>query len=80
MFRSLARKLSLLATVVVQALLENDQALIFPARRLAANRLDAWQEVRERGYEGYVAKDSESPYRGGRTPLLAQGKAKTLSG
>jgi ATP-dependent DNA ligase len=41
--------------------------LIFPARRLAANGLEAWQQVLERGYEGYVAKDPESPYKSGRT-------------
>jgi ATP-dependent DNA ligase len=35
--------------------------------RLAANGLEAWQEVIERGYEGYVAKDPDSQYRGGRT-------------
>src|SRR5262245_8547487 len=40
--------------------LENDQTLIFPVRRLAANGLEAWQQVLERGYEGYVAKDAES--------------------
>ena len=29
--------------------------------------LKAWREVLERGYEGLVAKDPESPYVGGRT-------------
>jgi len=41
--------------------------LIFASRRLAANGLEAWQEVLERGYEGLLAKDESSPYRGGRT-------------
>jgi ATP-dependent DNA ligase len=41
--------------------------LILPARRLADNGLMAWEEVFERGYEGMVAKDPASPYRGGRT-------------
>ncbi len=44
------------------------QHLLFPARRLAPNGLAAWAEVLERGYEGLVAKDSASPYIGGRTP------------
>jgi ATP-dependent DNA ligase len=39
----------------------------FPVRRLAANGLEAWAQVLERGYEGYVAKDEASPYVGGRT-------------
>jgi bifunctional non-homologous end joining protein LigD len=51
----------------LEQVLENDQALIFPVRRLAANGLEAWRQVLERGYEGYVAKDPESVYRGGRT-------------
>ena len=32
-----------------------------------ANGLHAWAEVLERGYEGYVGKDEESPYREGLT-------------
>ena len=43
------------------------QHLIFPARRLAAHGLKAWDEVQRRGYEGLVAKDEASPYAGGRT-------------
>jgi bifunctional non-homologous end joining protein LigD len=41
--------------------------LVFPVRRLAANGLQAWAMVVERGYEGMVAKDEASPYRGGVT-------------
>ncbi len=41
--------------------------LILPARRLADDGLKAWEEVLARGYEGLVAKDPASPYRGGRT-------------
>ncbi len=41
--------------------------LVFPARRLAANGLEAWAEVLARGYEGLVAKDPAAPYVGGRT-------------
>lgn len=43
------------------------QRLILPARRLLANGLAAWAEVLHRGLEGYVAKDPESPYVGGRS-------------
>ncbi len=44
-----------------------DQKLVLPARRLADNGLEAWNEVQRLGYEGLVAKDAASPYRGGRT-------------
>lgn len=47
--------------------MENDQTLLFAARRLAANGLEAWAQVLERGYEGMVGKDEASPYRAGRT-------------
>ena len=43
------------------------QTLILPARRLSPNGFAAWAEVLHRGYEGMVAKDSESPYVAGRT-------------
>jgi bifunctional non-homologous end joining protein LigD len=51
----------------LERVVENDRALIFPVRRLAANGREAWAQVLERGYEGYVGKDPESAYRGGRT-------------
>jgi len=41
--------------------------LVFPVRRLAPDGLAAWQQVVERGYEGYVAKDEASMYEGGAT-------------
>jgi bifunctional non-homologous end joining protein LigD len=41
--------------------------LVLPVRRLAANGLEAWAMVLERGYEGWVGKDEASPYRGGIT-------------
>jgi ATP-dependent DNA ligase len=41
--------------------------LVFPVRRLAADVLEAWKQVVERGYEGYVAKDEASVYEGGAT-------------
>jgi bifunctional non-homologous end joining protein LigD len=43
------------------------QYLVLPVRRLANDGLAAWAEVFARGYEGLVAKDSSSPYVGGRT-------------
>lgn len=43
------------------------QRVILPARRLSPNGFAAWTEVLHRGYEGMVAKDSESAYVGGRS-------------
>jgi ATP-dependent DNA ligase len=40
---------------------------VLPVRRLAGDGLEAWEQVLERGYEGYVAKDEASAYEGGRT-------------
>jgi ATP-dependent DNA ligase len=39
----------------------------FPVRQLAANGLEAWKQVIERNYEGYVAKNEASAYENGRT-------------
>jgi ATP-dependent DNA ligase len=36
-------------------------------RRLAADGLEAWQQVVDRGYEGYVAKEDASAYHAGAT-------------
>jgi ATP-dependent DNA ligase len=36
-------------------------------RRLATDGLEAWKQVVERRYEGYVAKDEASAYEGGPT-------------
>jgi bifunctional non-homologous end joining protein LigD len=47
--------------------LRTDQRLSLPARRLVGDGLEAWEQVLEKGYEGLVAKDPESPYVGGRT-------------
>jgi hypothetical protein len=41
--------------------------LVFPVGRLAPDGLEAWKQVVERGYEGYVAKDERSVYEGGAT-------------
>ena len=41
--------------------------LVFPVRRLAPDGLAEWQQVVERGYEGYVAKNEASAYEGGAT-------------
>jgi ATP-dependent DNA ligase len=43
------------------------QTLILPARRLSPDGFAAWAEVLHRGWEGYVAKDPDSPYVGART-------------
>ncbi len=41
--------------------------LVLSARRLASNGLDAWAQVVGNGYQGYVAKQEASEYRGGPT-------------
>lgn len=41
-------------------------SMVFAVRRQPDNGLAAWAVVKERGYEGLVAKDAESSYRGGR--------------
>jgi hypothetical protein len=41
--------------------------LVFPVRRLAPGGLEAWAQVIERGYAGYVAKDEASVYEAGAT-------------
>ena len=41
--------------------------LVFAVRRLAADGLEAWKQVVERGYEGYVAQDEAGVYEGGAT-------------
>jgi ATP-dependent DNA ligase len=41
--------------------------LIFPVHRLAPDGHEAWKQVVERGYEGYVAKDEASTYTAGPT-------------
>jgi bifunctional non-homologous end joining protein LigD len=41
--------------------------MVYAARRLPDHGLAAWAVVKERGYEGLVAKDQESTYRGGPT-------------
>lgn len=38
---------------------------IIIARRLAGNGLEAWEEVKARGWEGLIAKDPASPYEPG---------------
>jgi hypothetical protein len=40
---------------------------VFPVRRLTPDGLPAWEQVVERGYKGYVAKDEASAYEGGPT-------------
>ncbi len=40
----------------------DSQDLVLPVRRLSDDGLKAWQQVTERGYEGLVAKDRQSPY------------------
>ena len=51
----------------LETVLDGAPAVLLPVRRLADHGLKAWQEELERGYEGLVGKDAESPYVGGRT-------------
>jgi len=44
-----------------------DNDLVLPVRRLAEDGLQAWAQVIERSYEGYVAKDEASLYEAGPT-------------
>ena len=44
-----------------------DATMVYAARRLPDNGLAAWAVVKEQGYEGLVAKDEQSLYRGGPT-------------
>jgi hypothetical protein len=48
--------------------------LVFPVRRLAPDGLEAWRQVVERGYEGYVAKDELQRVRGRADEAVAQGE------
>jgi bifunctional non-homologous end joining protein LigD len=43
------------------------ERLILPVRRLSTRGLEAWKEELRAGYDGWVAKDPESPYVPGRT-------------
>jgi ATP-dependent DNA ligase len=49
---------------------------VFPVRRPAPNGLQAWKQVVERGYEGYVAKDKASVDEGGATKRWLKVKQK----
>jgi hypothetical protein len=70
--RSLAQRRIRLESVVAGS------ELVFPVRRLAPDGLAAWQQVVERGYEGYVAKDEASAYEGGRDTAVAEDQAEGL--
>ena len=52
--------------VVLESLL-GMTGLLFVARRLAENGLEAYRIAKRRGYEGVVAKDSSAPYIEGRS-------------
>ena len=51
---------------VLEDLVEGSDRL-FPARRLAADGIEAHREARGRGFEGVMGKDESSPYREGRS-------------
>ena len=54
--------------------------LVHAVRRLAPNGLKAWEQVQERGYEGYVAKDEAGLYVGGRSSSRIGPTASTVGG
>jgi bifunctional non-homologous end joining protein LigD len=68
--------------VLLEEVLADSGTYILPARRLADNGLAAWAQVLRNGYEGYVAKDEASPYRGGvtRSWLKVKVPGRTLEG
>jgi ATP-dependent DNA ligase len=49
---------------------------VFPVRRLAPDGLEAWKQVVERGYEGYVARHEVSAYEAGPTTRWLKVKQK----
>jgi bifunctional non-homologous end joining protein LigD len=59
---------------LLERVLDGVPPVLLPVRRLAADGLEAWEEVLNRGYEGLVAKDVNSPYISG--PTLAWRKVK----
>jgi bifunctional non-homologous end joining protein LigD len=53
-----------------RALLEDEimgRDVIYPARRLPDHGMEAWNMVKQQGWEGMVAKDPTAPYRSGPT-------------
>jgi ATP-dependent DNA ligase len=64
----------------LERVVENDHTLIVPACRLAANWLEVWEQAVSAGYEGMLAKDNASPYRGGRTLSWLKVKQKVPRG
>ena len=63
----------------LERVVENDHTVIFPARRRADHGPEAWNQVLEQGYEGYVAKDPASPYRGRRTLSWLKSSSRTTA-
>jgi len=55
------------ATCRLEDVVAGSNLPVFPVRRLARDGVEAWQQVSERGYEGYVAKDEASAYAAGPT-------------
>jgi bifunctional non-homologous end joining protein LigD len=61
----LKQPLSVRRAMLEATVAENEYLL--PSRRLARNGLAAFEQAKERGFEGLVAKDLSSPYVEGRT-------------
>jgi bifunctional non-homologous end joining protein LigD len=66
---------------VLEKELRGAEGPVMVARRLAGNGLEAWQEVVAKGWEGLIAKDSDSIYEPGvRTPSWIKVKHKVRIG
>jgi bifunctional non-homologous end joining protein LigD len=50
---------------------------VFIARRLSRDGLEAWEDVKERGCEGMVAKSETAPYNGGRSQAWQKVKVRS---
>jgi hypothetical protein len=51
---------------VIEDVLDEQDDLVLPVRRLSDHGLKAWEQVLEHGYEGLVAKDPQAPSSGSR--------------
>jgi bifunctional non-homologous end joining protein LigD len=64
----------------VEATLGDRHLLLFAARRLASDGLEAWADVERRGLEGLVGKHEASAYRGGERSSLWRKVKRPLKG
>lgn len=66
---------------ILEKELSGAEGPVLVARRLSADWLEAWEEVKAHGWEGLIAKDPDSPYQpGARTPSWIKVKHKVRIG